>query len=309
MKFGEVFSKAAKVTWKYKILWIPAMIVCLMTALYSILNDVVSIVMTRSSVYSSTTMIFSLLLMIVAVIYTVVAFFAGTAQYVFTIGGILQSEHESNKLTLRTIWEGSRKYFWRVLGILAVLSLGLTIVIMPCACIIGIIAGLSAASSITSYTTTPQIPTTPIMIGIICLFIPVMILALGIIQQCILAVVVDNCSFGDSLRKGFKLFGKNFGIILLASIVLGIIMFGISLPVGFGFTWLTQKLVTVLINGLGSSLLNIVLYGIAWLISVPIYMVVSAIVFVFTQSAWTFFYRQLTVQPLTEVVPAQQENA
>jgi hypothetical protein len=310
MNYGEMFSKAAKITWKNKVLWIPAMIVGLMSTLYSILSTATSTMMTRSSVYGSASMIFSLLLMVVALIYMVVAFFSGTAQYVFTIGGILQSEQESNKLTIRTIWEGSRKYFWRVLGILVVLSLGLTVVITPCACIIGMIAGLSMASSITSITDyaatpTPQIPTTAITIAMICLLIPFMILALGIIQQCILAVVVDNCSFGDSLRKGFRLFGKKFGVILLASVVLGIIMFGVSYPVGWGFSWLTQKLVTVLINGLGGSFLNVILYGIAWLVSLPIYLVASAIVFVFTQFAWTFFYRNLTAQPPAEVVPAQ----
>lgn len=305
MNFGEIFSKAAKVTWKHKVLWVPAMIIGLMATLYSVFSSAISTMMTRSSVYSSSTLIFSLLFMIMAFVYLAVIFFTGAAQYLIVIRGVLQSEQESNKITLRALWEGSRNYFWRVLGILTVLSFGLTFAITPCACIIGIIAGMSMASSTTSYTVVPQIPTTAITIALICLFLPFMILALGIIQQCILAAIVDNCSFGDSLRKGFKLFGKKFGVILLASVVLGIILFGVSYPVSWGFSWLTQKLVSLLVNGLGGSFLNVILYGIAWLVSVPIYLVASAIVFVFTQSAWTFLYRNLTAQPPAEFVPAQ----
>jgi hypothetical protein len=185
----------------------------------------------------------------------------------------------------------------------------LSFVITPCACIVGAVAGIFTASSVTSYSTTPAISTTPIIVAFICLFVPIIILSLGIIQQCILAAIVDDCNFSDSLRRGFKLFGKKFSVILLASIILGIILFGVSMPVGLGYTWLTQKFVSTLLSGLSGSFLNVILYGIAWLVSVPVYMILSAIVFVFTQSAWTFLYHSLTVQPPAEAVTVQQENA
>jgi hypothetical protein len=305
MNIGEIFLGSVKFTWKHKALWIPTLVITVTALLYGVISSVISTLEIHqlSNPFDPSVFLYSLLTLVLSLGFSVFSMFLGAGQYCMTLWAALQPA-PAGPFNLQTVWKGSKPFYWRVMGILVVFGLAAAVIAVPFACL-----GMAIAVplSVNLSNPTPPVPSTSswIALPLLCLLLPVLILSMGLIEQFLLAVVAGNCSFGEGVRRGFRLIGKKLGAILLSAIILGLLLMGIIFPFSYLPIWLIEKLVEAIMAG--GNLPGLVGYGIGVLVSSPIYMLVSALLVTFYQTAWASIYRQLTAPPASpaEAVPVE----
>jgi hypothetical protein len=306
MNYGEIISSAARFTWRNKALWVPALVVALTALIYSALSGALSISETRviSTRQVIPILLYSMLTMFLSIGYFAFAVFAGAIQITLVLWATLQPA-PAEPFTLGAAWLGSKRYYWRDLAILVVFGLAAGILAMPFGCLAILVAIPFSAPLSTTAGVVPA-NSTPITVALLCFLVPVVILSTGIIEQLLLAIIAEDCSFGTGVQRGFRFIGKNFGIIFLSIIIMGALLFGVILPFGYLPVWLTNKLIETVTNH--GSMPQVIGYGIGVLAAGLIYIILSPLIFCFYQSAWASIYRHLTSPPVSgTLVPA--ENA
>jgi hypothetical protein len=298
--FGEVLTRAWQITWKHKNLWLAGIVV----GLISFLPASVSLLFTPS--YSSfsnpdevnrmlPTILLSNGLVLLLTVLSVPVYVAGMA--VPSLGTV-ELEKGSETVNFGALLRGVLPYFWRILGIVALVWVG-TFVVM------GIFAACIMVLSLLTFG-----------IGALCviplliLFIPLGILVYALMEQGFSAVVVDNLGFSSALQRAWELVRKNLGVMALISIIIylasTIIGMVIAIPMMipmFGF-----------ILNMGSepdfeSFDRLYQNMILWMLALsPIYAILQGILLAYMQSVWTLTYLRLTrglnVQPLPGPVEA-----
>jgi hypothetical protein len=197
----------------------------------------------------------------------------------------LRLERGSETLNFGELLRGTLPYFWRVLGVLLIVWVGMFVAMVPfMACTMGL-------SMVT------------FGIGTLCVF-PV-IIALGIfvfamMEQGMAAVLVDNLGVSQALQRAWDLIKKNLGVMALISIViyLGSMIVSLILSVPmmvpmFGF-------MTDIMQAPGSQpdprLFDSMFRSMMWwmLAFSPLYAVFQGVLLTFMQAVWTLTYMRLT---------------
>lgn len=298
--FGEVLTRAWQITWKHKNLWLAGIVV----GLIGLLPASVSLLFTPS--YSSfsnpeemnrmlPTILLTNGLVLLLTVLSVPVYVAGMA--VPSLGTV-ELEKGNETVNFGALLRGILPYFWRILGIVALVWIGIFVAMgIFAACIMGfslLTFGIGALC----------------VMPLLILFIPLGILVYALMEQAVSAVVVDNLGFSSALQRAWELVRKNLGvmalisiIIYLASTIIGMViaipmmipMFGFILNMGpepdlESFDRLYQNM-------------NL------WMLALsPIYAVLQGILLAYMQSVWTLTYMRLTrglhVPPLPGPVEA-----
>ncbi len=297
MDYGDILSRAWRIIWKHKVLWIFGILAgCTQAGSSTSSNSGARFAIEENGRF---TRLFQnmdrnvlILAIVAAVILLVVlwlaAIFLGTIGRIGVIRGTALAEAGADKLIFGELFSSSMAYFWRVLG--------LSLLVWVISAIAFLILGL------------PLIICT-LGIGTLCV-VPVGWFIQLVVEQASNAIVLENVGLLDGLRRGWDLVTKNLG----SFIVLGLILYlGISLIVGFilGLPLLVA-IGPILAGAVAREAFNsnmalpagLLLFAVCFVAYLPVLLVLSGILRTYISSAWTLTYLRLTGRPAAvEPVP------
>ena len=285
--FGEILSSAFQIAWKHKVLWLFSALPTLLSFIIFPIMFVPIFLMEESNFNNP----FFVDEPIYVILFVVVMIFISLLSYVLygisssaVMLGTVRADGDAERFYFRELFNDSKPYWWRVLGVLLLIGLGVFTVfavIFACFTLIGAVtAGL----------------------GFLCLqplmfvIYPLMIVIYGIIEIAQVGVVADELSVTDSIRRGWELVRDNFWRVTLISLIVHLIFyilrFIITMPIMavfvFGFFFM----------GGGQAELNprtmMLFMGGFSLIFFPIIAFMQGIGITFMKSSFTLVYLRLT---------------
>jgi hypothetical protein len=287
--FGEVISRSFQIAWKHKILWAFSALPMLLSFLIFPVMFVPIFFMENRS-FGDPSFVENPLIILAIVLFSIVISIISYALYGVAsssvILGVVRADEGAERFTFNELLNDSRPYWWRVLGVMLLIGLGISLVFFV---IFGCFSLLGAAT---------------MGIGFICLqplillMYPLMLILYGVIEESQVAVVVENLGVMDAIKRGWELVRANFWRIVLISLIvyfgLGIVssiimvpfmapMFAFPFFMGNGQFEPTPRTMALFMGGFGC-------------IFFPIMAFVQSIVLTFMKSTYTITYLRLTKQ-------------
>ena len=305
--FGEVLTRAWQITWKYKVLWIFGILAgCTngggggsgggnsgyrygpsdsnlppeMKRFFHEMENFVGWV-------EDNLWIFIAIMVLIFLVVMAVSIFLGTIGRIGLIKGSYEAEQGAEKLVFGELFSTSMPYFWRVFGLSFLVGLAFLILLMP----IILVGFLSAGVGFMC------------LLPLLCLLIPVGIAVSIIIEQANRAIILEDLSIFDGLKRGWEIAKSNVGPIL----VMALILFGIGLVVGIVIALpiflIVFPSVFAFAIGEGQSLTPLYTAGICFCLYIPVAWLLNGVLTTFTQSAWTLTYMRLTQDSDSQETP------
>ncbi|MCL4505902.1 MAG: hypothetical protein M1434_12575 [Chloroflexi bacterium] len=334
MDFGATVSRALKITWEHKVLWILGFLAALGSGGTGSVGNIgrnPQITNRFSSgetppwfnnLVSNPNTILSILAAIgcVVLLIGIVLWVVGLIARGGLIAGVQQIETDGDT-TFGSAWKVGAAKFWRLLGLdiliaLPVIIVGIVIVVMLAVSIGGIIAASSggrsrASSDMLGMLGMLGITTISVICCLICLVVLYSLLAMAFQTFGERAIVIENMGVTASISRAWAVFGANLGNIILLALLMLVVSFVFGLVVGalalivLAPTLLPLFLDTSRSGALSAGMLALAVIG---LILVAILGAVVESVFVtFNSATWTLAYRQfIGIAPPTPAQPAAQ---
>lgn len=305
MDIGEMLSRAWKITWKHKVLWIFGILAsCGGSGAWGGGSSGGG---ASSSSSGNSGGIFApgwpdfqgfieqiepylplilITLICLSVILVAIAVILGVIGRVGLIRGAQQAEEGAERLLFSELFNYSLRYFWRVLGLvlltmiavpLFVLFVGMPITILTCG-----LGGLA--------------------LTIVLFMLPV------IIEQTIIAIVIEDLDILEGLQRGWEIFRSNLVTMIFLALIL-ILGLGVvvSLVVAAPLAFLITPFVTgLLVGGAQAIKTGAIISGICFCGFIPVLIVLMGLVRAYTEVAWTLTYLRLTRK--TVVPPSADAN-
>lgn len=297
--FGEVLTRAWQITWKYKVLWIFGILAgCtnggggggggggnsgyrvgpsdselppeMKRFFYSMENFVGWV--------EDNLWLFIAIMVLIFLVVIIFSIFLGTIGRISLIIGSYEAEQGAEKLVFGELFSTSMPYFWRVFGLSFLVGLAFLILLLP----IILVGVLSAGVGFLC------------LLPLLCLLIPVGIAVGIIIEQANRAIVLEDLSMFDGLKRGWEVARSNVGSI----IVMALILFGIGLVLGIVIALpiflIVFPSVFTFAMGEGQSFTPLYIAGACFCLYIPVAWLLNGVLTTFTQSAWTLTYLRLT---------------
>lgn len=307
--FGEVLTRAWQIIWKHKILWVFGILASCGRSGGNFNSNFNSgggnggggqptqippqMMRWLQTIEQNLTTIIIVVTAVVCVIW-IVTIFLGAIGKIGLIRGTAQAEGGAESLVFGELFSGSVPYFWRMFGLSLILSIPAFLVAIVVAVVV---VGALAASGGSDAGVVAVFSSVPLLIGCICLLVPVMFVLGMIFRQAERAVVLENMGLLPSITRGWEVFKANLGPIILMAIILGVIgvvagflisipFFLLIFPAMFAFFAVSA------LGGGGSG--SLILISVCACIFLPIALALQGVVISYTESAWTLTYMRLT---------------
>jgi len=294
--FGEILTRAWQITWKYKMLWIFGILAgCtngggggggnsgystspsdqnLPPELKQFFHQMENFV----DWVADNLWLFIAIMVLVFLVLMVISIFLGTIGRIGLIKGSYEAEQGAEKLVFGELFSTSMPYFWRVFGLSFLIGLAFLLLFVPIALSGVFTAGIGFIC----------------LLPLICLLIPVGIAVGIIIEQANRAIVLEDLSMFDGLKRGWEITKSNVGPIL----VMALILFGIGLVLGIVIALpiflIVFPTIFAFAMGEGQSFTPLYIAGACFCLYIPVAWLLNGILTTFTQSAWTLTYLRLT---------------
>lgn len=308
--FGEVLTRAWQITWKFKVLWIFGILAGCSNGggggggggntgyssgpsefnLPPEIRRFVSMMENLVAWVENNLWIFIVIGLAVLVL-IVISIFLGTIGKIGLIKGSYQAEMGAEKLAFGELFSVSMPYFWRVFGLSFLIWLAVLLLLVPL-----ILLGVLTAGVVFLC-----------LLPLICLLIPLGFAVGIIIEQANRAIVLEDLGIFDGLKRGWEISRANVGPL----IVMGLILFGISLVLGIVIALpifiVVFPTIFAFAIGEGQSFTPLYVALACICLYAPVSWVLNGILNTFTQSAWTLTYLRLTQKPETPEAPVFAE--
>ena len=292
--FGEILTRAWQIIWKHKILWVFGILASCSRGGGSGASS------SGNSGFSSgqTPIPFDqgmeqfrqwmnehLALFVGAVILVLVLVllfaFLGTIGRIGLIKGTYKAERGAEQLVLGELFSESIPYFWRVFGLSFLIGLAFLVIFIPILLFGVFTAGIGFAC----------------LLPLICLLIPVGLVVNIVIEQANVAIVLEELTMLDGLRRGWEIVRSNIGPVLIMAIILAVIGGVIGLVVAIPLLLTVIPATLAFAIGEARNWAPLMLAGICVCLYLPIAITVQGIIVAYIESAWTLTYLQLTGKP------------
>ncbi len=299
--FGEVLTRAWQITWKYKVLWIFGILAGCTNGgggggggggnsgystgpydqdLPPELKRFIHQMENFANWVEDNLWIF-IVIGLVILLLVVISIFLGTIGRIGLIKGSYEAEMGAEKLALGELFSTSMPYFWRVFGLSFLIGLAFFVLIIPLVLIGVLSAGVGFLC----------------LLPLICILIPVSWAVGVIVEQSNRAIVLEDLSLVDGVKRGWEISKSNIGPL----IVMGLILFGITFVLGIIIALpifiVVFPTIFTFVMGEGQSFTPLYLAVACICLYAPISWVLNGILTTFTQSAWTLTYLRLTQKP------------
>ncbi len=317
MDFGEVLGRAWKITWKYKVLWIFGILagcsqgggggggsgssgsrVSGPDASFPQLNQYSNQFSAWIASHLWVVAVFVLVIFLIAV----AAAMLGAMGRIGLIKGTFKAEGGAEHLGLAELWDESRPYFWRIFLLALLVGLAAVIVVLTLIALgIGLTVvtfGLGALC----------------LVPLVCLMVPALWLLSIVVQQAETAIVLENLGIMDGLQRGWDVFKKNVGPMLIMWLILAVIgiVVGIALAIPILVVWIPAAFAFVTANQSATNIswTPLIIATACCALYFPVLLVLNGILMTYLQSAWTLTFMRLTKpKDNTESTPIQAPAA
>ncbi|MFN2160111.1 MAG: hypothetical protein ACK2TW_09185 [Anaerolineales bacterium] len=336
MDYGNVLSRAWRITWRWKILWVLGFLAGLGSGggggspgniNYSADSGDFNQFpwkTTLSDIYPgfenlAWDQIWPTVAVVVALIVCVLLLIAIALWVVSVIarGGLIagvQQVEDDGSTSFRSAWRAGRKKFWTLFGVGVLASIPMIILglFLLGTLIFGIVTMVNTSQS-------PDLGSVPIILSSIviiflllcCVLIPLALVLEQIRVYGERAAILEDLGWIDSFKRGWKVLKENLGhtvIFWLIYFALGIgllivsfvLILGVSLPFLFGF---------ILMEPQTWMIAPAVCVGLVFFIG---FILVKSIITTFVSAGWTLAYREMTMletgEPEPDSEPLESES-
>jgi hypothetical protein len=304
--FGEVLTRAWQIIWKHKVLWIFGILASCgrggggggnggggNTGFDTQSPDLPPQVMQWLQTIEQNIQTYIAIGVAVICVIWIITIFLSTIGKIGLIRGTSQADENVEKLIFGQLFSESTPYFWRVLGLSVILGLPVFIFALTVA-IFAVFLVLGIAGSGSGNEPLAALGIIPLVIGCVCLLIPVMFVLRMIFRQAERAVVLENMAVLPSLSRGWEVFRANLGPIIVMAIILAILGFIVGLIIAIPVFLVVFPTIFALAMGQGESYTPLIFMGVCLCLYVPVALVLQGIVTAYTESAWTLTYMRIT---------------
>lgn len=305
--FGEVLTRAWQIVWKHKVLWI-----------FGILascgqgggggngggnsggsdNDFSpnlppQLTQWTQWIENNLMQFIAILVAILCIIWIVVAFIS-TIGKIGLIRGTAQAEGGAESLIFGQLFSESMPYFWRMFGLSLILALPILVFVVVL--VVGALAFIVpvSVSSGESSSALGALAIVPIILGCVCLLIPVMIVISMVFSQAARALVLEELGVLPAIARGWEIFRANLGPIILMAIILGVISFVVGFATVIPVMIMVFPAMFAFIAGGAQSNTPWIFMGICVCLYLPVLILLNGILTAYAESAWTLVYMRLT---------------
>ena len=318
--FGEILTRAWQIVWKNRVLWIFGILASCGRGGSSFNSnfsrggdggfgtpsDLPPQLMQFLQAIEENLTAFIVITVAVVCIIWIVAIFLSTIGKIGLIRGTSQIDGGTEGLIFGQLFSESTPYFWRIFSLSFLLGLPVIVVVMLLA------AGLAffavSASSGSDAGTVGSIALVPILIGCVCALIPLMVVIQMITRQAENAIVLENMDVLPALSKGWDIFRKNLGPIIIMAIVLAVINFAAGLIIAIPIIIVVLPAAIAFALGEAQNWTPLAIAGVCLCLYIPISLLLNGIAIAYTESAWTLTYLQLTRVQYHEPVTLPEAN-
>lgn len=297
---GEILTRAFQITWRHKVLWLFNALPVLVSLLILPMMFVPMIFLGDGSFggpYFMEEPVYIILFLLFSIGVTLLSFVLYGISSSAVILGTKQADEDTENFTFKSLFNDSKPYWWRVVGVVLLLSLGVSIVF---AVIFGCMALFGAVTVGLGF-----ICAAPLML----LIYPVMMVLYSIIEESQVAVVADELGVIDAVKRGWELVRANFWRILLISLVVylgisilsSVVMLPLMSPMFLipffldGGTEFNPRTMMLFMGGFSS-------------IFIPVMALVQGVMVTLLKSTYTLVYLRLT-KPRDNAPVVLEENA
>lgn len=225
----------------------------------------------------------------------IVTIFLSTIGKIGLIRGTSQIDGGAEGMIFGQLFSESTPYFWRMFG----LSLIATIpfVVLTAAIIAAVLAFLILIPSASSGSDTPPViglGLIPLLIGCFCLLIPISIVINLIARQAQNSIVLEEMSVLPAISRGWDVFRKNLGPIIIMAIILAVIGFAVGFIIAIPVFIVVLPAIIAFAAGEAQNWTPLAIAGVCICLYIPISLLLNGIAVAYTESAWTLTYLRLT---------------
>jgi hypothetical protein len=299
MNYSEVLSRAWQIVWRHKALWIFGILSGCSTAGGGNMNfnnrqdAPQSIQNYFESIPQETLVLIFVGIGIAVLLLIVIAVFLGTIGKIGLVRGSVQADDDfETRLNFGKLFKGSLPYFWRVILLNLVVSLGIFAVIAM------LIAGGVAATVLTLGIALIC------LLPLLCLFIPIGIIVSLIVEQAIIAIVAEERGVISGLQRGWEVVRTNPGPMAVMWLVLNLAIRGVgSLILGMPLViFLAPLLIGTIAETEQALTTGAIISGICVIAYLPFLIVLSGILNSYVSSGWTLTFLRLTKPEPSEML-------
>lgn len=303
--FGEILTRSWQITWKHKVLWIFGILASCSRGGGggsgggggggggNGVNPSGVPQFSGIEQWLSDNWWIWIVIGIVVLILVLLFVFLGTIGRIGLIKGTSKAEQGAESLIFGELFSESMPYFWRVFGLSFLIGIAFLIIFVPFVAFGMLSAGIGFLC----------------LLPLICILIPISWVVTIIIEQANAAIVLDNLSLMDGLRRGWEIVKNNLG----PTLIMGLILFIISLVVGIViaipiFIVVFPAMLGFFAGG-GENTTPLFLMSVCFCLYLPVALILQGIMVAFTGSAWTLTYMRLNKPPQDNAPIALEANA
>lgn len=322
MDFGEVLSKAWKITWKFKVLWIFGIFASCGTRSGPSFNG------GGSSGYETgggapgptpnlppgfednllrfvrlfeNPAVIAVFLSLICVLVLLTIFFSIIGR-IGLIKGAMDVDAGAEHLSFGELWKSGLQYFWRFFGLSLLIGSPVLLIYLTLAAggIIFFFIYLSGSQGNSSNAAASALTILLVFCMLACVLFLLAIVISFLSPQAERAIVIENQGVISGLRRGWNVLTNNLGPILIvwiitvvigfvAGIVIALPLLIVVIPAFFAF----------FMSGNQTSYTPLIVAGLCILAYIPVSLVANGILMTYIQSLWTLTYLRL-IQPKPE---------
>jgi len=319
--FGEILTRAWQIVWKHKVLWIFGILASCSRGGSSFNSnsssgggdgggfgqpDLPPQVMQWIQTIEENLVAFTIALCVVVLLIWAVTLFLGTIGKIGLIRGTFQADGGAEALIFGQLFSESMPYFWRMFGLSLIVAIPILVVFA--ALFAGLILFAIPASAGSDEFAVGLLAFLPLLIGCFCLLIPVMFVVGMIVRQAENAIVLEEMGVLPGLSRGWEVFRKNLGPVIVMAIILAIVgvIAGFILAIPF-FLIFIPGMIAYFAGG-GQNNTPLILMGVCFCLYFPVSLLINGVLIAYTESAWTLTYMRLT-KPQDNVPMVLEANA
>lgn len=296
MDFGEVLGKAWHIIWKHKVLWIFGILAGCATgggggggssgtrwqqdAPFSSggASDAERYIAQVGQWIGDHWWVVALIVVAILIL-MVLAIFLGTIGKIGLIRGTQQADGGAEKLSFAELFKESTPYFWRVFLLSFLIGLAFMVVFIPLVLFGVVTAGIGFLC----------------LIPLLCVLVPLAWVVGLVVQQADAAMVIENLSMMEGVRRGWEVVRRNLGPVLVIWLITGVIGFVVGLVIALPVLIVVIPAVVGFAASKGELPTTALLVsGLCLVVYLPVLIVARGILAAYIESVWALTFLRLT---------------
>ena len=310
--FGEVLTRAWQIVWKRRVLWIFGILAgCSRGGSNFNWNmnsgssgggsngvppNLPPEVLRFFQLFAENWQSFLAIMLAVICIIWIVTIFLGTIGRIGLIRGTWLAETGGN-LAFGQLFSESMPSFWRVFGLSLVVGIPFLVIIG--AVVASFVAFGVATSQVGDSEGLGFLALLPFLFCCLCLLVPIGVVVNLIIRQSERAIVLENANILESLSRGWEIFRRNLGPIIVMALILWVIglVVGFVIAIPVLIVALPATFAFIAGGGSGPNWNALYIAFACMCLLTPFLWLINGILTAYVESTWTLTYMQITRPP------------